>query len=242
MKNIVFCLPAHNEEELMKTCVRQLHDYLLAKDLPFIWKIAILVNGSHDNSWNIALDLANKNPQTIEAFEYSVASKGGAIKNYWNTSEADILTYMDIDLAVSLDNIEDLIAAIEDGADLAVGSRLMKKSKTDRSAIRTITSYGYNILAQLILREKLPDLQCGFKAIKNEVFKKLSPNILEKKWFFDTELVVFAKHYGYKLKALPVNWEEGRYQKRKTKVKLILDSLILTKDLIELKKRIKKSH
>ena len=133
---------------------------------------------------------------------------------------------MDIDLAVSLHNIPNLIKPlIQDNFDLVIGSRLLPRSKTARSALRTFSSKTYNLLSRLILGHNLSDLQCGFKAIKTKPFKHLIPYIKDNKWFFDTELIAFADYFGYRIKEIPVAWQENRYQARKSKVNLINDSI-----------------
>jgi dolichyl-phosphate beta-glucosyltransferase len=239
MKTVVFCLPAYNEEKIMTECTLRLLQYLKSQNYPWQWRINILVNGSNDMSATIAQDLSNQH-EKISACIYSEPGRGQALHRYWTTCEDDILAYMDIDLAVALNNISDLINPIyKNEANLTVGSRLISGSSTNRSILRHIVSHSYSVIAQLILWQKLPDLQCGFKAIDNTTFKEISSYATKKHWFFDTELIVFTKIFNYKVKSVPVDWMEGRFEKRKTKVKLVHDSIKFIKDLIDLKLKLK---
>ncbi|MGI6347598.1 MAG: glycosyltransferase [Patescibacteria group bacterium] len=194
----------------------------------FDWKIVLLLNGTHDQSESIAFNLKNKNKE-IEIFSLPEKGKGNALKKYFNYSSASFLIYMDVDLAVS-----------EDDYDLIIGSRLLKSSQTNRSLLREISSRTYIYLSKLIIKHPFSDLQCGFKGIKKEAWKQISPLILDKYWFFDTELLIFTSRFNFKFKEIPVSWSENRYEKRKTKVKVIRDTWKFIKNLIRLRKRLLK--
>ena len=127
---------------------------------------------------------------------------------------------------------------IKNKADLTIGSRLLPESKIERSFIRELSSQSYNFLSRVILNHNFSDLQCGFKAIKNKTFKKISPHIKGDKWFFDTELVAFTNYFKFRVKEIPVNWSENRYDERKSKVNLLKDSIKFFINLIKLKIRV----
>lgn len=241
-KNTIhFCVPVYNEEKILEQNILKLLNYLKKQNFPFTWKIIIVINGSTDNSLKIAKELASNNKNFIDYFETKKPGRGQALKNYWLINNADILVYMDVDLAVSLENIPNLINPfLGNQADLVIGSRLLSNSKIERSLIRELSSQGYNLLSRLILNHKFSDLQCGFKAVKTEKFKEVASHIKDKKWFFDTELIIFGKHFGWRIKEVPVDWSENRYEKRKSKVNILKDSSKFVVDLIKLRKRIKK--
>ncbi|PKL72191.1 hypothetical protein CVV26_02675 [Candidatus Kuenenbacteria bacterium HGW-Kuenenbacteria-1] len=235
---IEFCLPVHNEEKILKSNVLKLFDYCNNQNFDFIWQIVIINNGSQDNSEKICKELSDKYKK-IKIENIKQAGKGCALKFYWQKSNADIIVYMDIDLAVSLKNIPDLINPItKENYDLTIGSRLLPDSKIKRSFIRELSSQVYNFLSRIILNHNFSDLQCGFKAIRTDIFKKIAPHIKNNEWFFDTELFVFAKYFGYKIEEIPVNWNENRYNQRKSKVNLIKDSIKFLINLIKLKIRL----
>ncbi len=236
---IEFTFPCYNEEQLLqKNCLKFLQ-YLKDQNYHFDWRIILIINGSSDSSEKIALDLEQKNPE-IRAFIIKEKGRGNAIKTYFDQSQADFLIYMDIDMAVSIENTNDLINPfLTENYDVVIGSRLLKISKTERSFIRELSSRTYISLSKIIIKHKFSDLQCGFKGIKKEDWTKISPHIEDRGWFFDTELLLWGQLLGLKIKEIPVNWSENRYEKRKSKVKLVRDSLVFIKKLIQLRKRIK---
>lgn len=230
---IDFCLPAKNEEAILERSARLLEAYLRGICLPASWKIVIIVNGTSDKSREIAEELERENSSVFKSVYLQEEGKGMALKKYFNESAADILVFMDTDLATSLENIPALLEPIfKDDADLVAGSRLLADSKIVRKAMRVFVSKAYNSLSRLILNHGFRDLQCGFKAFKKEVYDRTKPWLQDNRWFFDTEFVVLAKLSGYRVKEIPVEWQENRFITRKSKIKIIQDSWTFLKNLI----------
>jgi glycosyltransferase involved in cell wall biosynthesis len=236
--HIEFCLPVYNEEKIIKNNAERLIDYCLRKNFGFDWKIILINNGSTDRTSQICDSLKS---ERIDACFIEKAGKGGALKEYWKISKADIIAYMDIDLAVSLHNIPALLAPLLDETyDLVIGSRLMADSKIKRSLIREVNSQTYNLFSKVLLGHHFSDSQCGFKAFRRDVIGKVSPYIRDDRWFFDTELIVFADHFGFRIKEIPVDWEENRYDQRKSKTSLLRDGFAFMMNLVKLKFRMSK--
>lgn len=232
------CLPVFNEEEIIGPNVNRLFDYCHKSSFGFDWQIVIINNGSTDRTKEIALKLLS---DRIKYFEIKVPGRGRALREYWLRSESDVLAYMDIDMAVSLDHVADLLAPLVSGeADLVIGSRNLPKSKCQRSFFRDSASKVYIFLLHHLLHCAFSDLQCGFKAVKNDMFKKLSPYLRNDYWFFDTELVVFCSAFHGRIQELAVDWQENRYEKRKSKVAVLRDGVSSLASILALRSRIKK--
>ena len=217
---IDFCLPAKNEELVLKDNVLRLYNFLEQQKNNYTWQIIIIINGSTDDSYNIAKALATEY-SNIKIKNITPGGKGLALKEYFLESEADILTFMDADLATSLEDIPALIKClIKENYDIAIGSRLMAKSITSRSVFRGLSSRLYSKFSKLALKHNFSDLQCGFKAFTRNAVKQIFPLLADNTWFFDTECLILAKSYNYKIKEIAVNWEDNRYFKRKTRTSL----------------------
>lgn len=235
---IEFCLPTHNEEKIIRENVVKLYNFCLNKNYNFLWRIIILDNGSKDKTEEYANELAKKYQDKILVKNIMETGRGRALKKYWLRSEADILAYMDVDLAASLDSLDDLLnPLIDNKADLVIGSRLLPGSKIKRNFLRELSSQSYNFLSRLILGHNFSDLQCGFKAVRTEVFKQYAGHILDNKWFFDTELFYILYFFKKRIIEIPVEWEEERYDQRKSKVKLLRDSFKFIVNLLKLRWR-----
>jgi glycosyltransferase involved in cell wall biosynthesis len=234
-----FCLPAKNEEKILTDNVLKLKEFLTGRSWPFAWHLLIVVNGSHDRSAELAAELARDNPEAIGFLALEGDGKGRAVKAAWLASDADILVMADVDLAVAPESTAALLAPILNGeSDLVIGSRLLPASQTDRSWGRSLSSRGYNFLSRLLLRHDFSDLQCGFKAVRAEVFKALADRIKDDYWFFDTEMVVWAQRLGYRVKEVPVNWRENRYARRASRLNVWTNGWRFLLNLLILRQRL----
>ena len=114
---------------------------------------------------------------------------------------------MDVDLSTDLAALAPLVAPLISGhSDLAIGTRLGRGSRVVRGAKREFISRCYNLILKSTLAAGFSDAQCGFKAIRADVAKRLLPHVADTGWFFDTELLVLAERSGLRIHEVPVDW------------------------------------
>jgi putative flippase GtrA len=125
----------------------------------------------------------------------------------WSISDADVVSYMDVDLSTDLDAFLPLVAPLISGhSDLAIGTRLSRGSAVVRGPKREFISRSYNLLLHTILAARFSDAQCGFKAARTEIVQALLPTVEDEEWFFDTELLLLAERNGLRIHEVPVDW------------------------------------
>lgn len=230
--NIV--VPVYNEQADLSENIAILSTFL-RKNISDDWQITIANNASTDNSLNIARELEKKY-DNVHCIHLDQKGRGRALKKAWNERSADILCYMDADLSTDLTALPHLIDAIKKGAIVATGNRFHRNSIIKRDLKRTLLSKGYSKIARLIVNTKIPDLQCGFKAISKKAKNELLPKIHNNVWFFDSELLILAEKLGYPIAQIPVKWTES---KRKSRVNIIMTVLEYLNNLYSLRKRLK---
>jgi putative flippase GtrA len=114
---------------------------------------------------------------------------------------------MDVDLSTDLDALLPLVAPLVSGhSDLAIGSRLAPGSHVARHPKREIISRSYNAILHAVLATRVRDAQCGFKAARASVVRRLLPAIEDNGWFFDTELLLLAERNGLRIHEVAVDW------------------------------------
>lgn len=178
----------------------------LNENCRFAWEIVIANNASTDRTLDVARQLKEKN-QTLNVVHLEQKGRGRALRKVWTESDADILSYMDVDLSTDLKAFPQLLESLVSGGfDLATGSRLLETSETIRGFKREMISRSYNLLIKSSLHTNFSDAQCGFKAITREATQKLLPLVEDNAWFFDTELLVLAEKLGYRIYDLAVRW------------------------------------
>lgn len=202
-------IPIYNEEAELEQNIVKLYSFLENNLSAYTWHITIADNASTDKSLIIAKDLAGK-LTNVGFIHFDQKGRGGAVKNVWKKSKAEILAYMDIDLSTDLSNFLPLLTHLENDYDIAIGSRLLAKSRVDnRTLKREILSRGYNILIRFAFGTHFSDAQCGFKAVTRAVVIELLPNIVDNAWFFDSELLIVGEKTGFKIYEQPVNWVDN---------------------------------
>jgi glycosyltransferase involved in cell wall biosynthesis len=239
MRKLSVIIPAYNEESIIETSARNVFAFCERNLTEYDWHIIILINGSRDSSPEIALKLAAENGH-FKAVIMPEPGRGRALKRYWSESSAEIVMYMDADLAVDLKAIPHLIKPLSDNiSDLVIGARFHPQSKIIRSLSREIVSRVYNLTARLFLGNLPQDLQCGFKAVRHDIFKKLSDRLIEPDWIFDTELLAWAQKFKYRIGEIPVDWQETRLGKRPSTVNLLTVPQKFIRPLWQLRQRLK---
>src|SRR5215471_19869210 len=209
MSNVEVVLPVLNEEKVLESSVRTLPSYL-RREPDHNWRITIADNGSTDGTLVIARRLAAELPD-VQVMHVEEAGRGRALSQAWLASEADIVSYMDIDLSTGLEAFPWLIDAIDAGlADVTAGTRLGRGTQTTRSLKREVLSRGYVFIIEAMFRAHLQDTQCGFKAISRACARQLLPLTQDTGWFWDTELLLLAAKGGWRVTFLPVRWTEDR--------------------------------
>ena len=198
-------VPVLNEE----TCLRESIDTLAAflRRQHFAATIVIADNGSEDGTPEIGRGLAATHAE-VRYHRLEARGRGLALKAVWGESTAEIVAYMDVDLSTNLGYFPLLIDGFRAGYDVSIGSRLMQASRTRRSLRREVLSRAYNLLVRSLFFHRFSDAQCGFKAIRRDVFLELLPHIKDDHWFFDTEMLLLAERNGYRIFEVPVEWIE----------------------------------
>jgi putative flippase GtrA len=198
-------VPVHNEQASIEHGIRRLHGYL-TESFPLAWRITIADSGSHDATWPIALRLVDELP-AVRVLHIAQKGRGLALREAWESSDAAVLAYMDIDLSTDLAALLPLVAPLVSGhSDLAIGTRLARGARVVRGPKREVISRCYNAIVRTTLRAKFSDAQCGFKAIRRDRAATILPLVKDQGWFFDTELLVLAERSGLRIHEVPVDW------------------------------------
>ena len=200
-------LPVYNEERDLPRSVETLLSFL-PEHLSLPWRITVADNGSTDATLPVAQGLAKQHPQ-VRVVHLPEKGRGRALKQVWLESDADILAYMDVDLSTELTCFPPLVEAVAQGSyHIAIGSRLARGARTRRSLPREVISRGYVGLIRALFWTRFTDAQCGFKAISRSAAQAILPHVQDPFWFFDTELLIIAEKRGFRIKEIPVTWEE----------------------------------
>jgi len=199
-------VPVYNEEATLPRSIERLTVFL-ATHLSRPWRVTIADNASTDGTGAVSRELSAGYPN-VHYYHLPQKGRGRALRAVWLESQADIVSYMDVDLSTDLNHFPQLLEALESGYHVAVGSRLSRDSQVTRAFKREFISRSYNLLIKSLFFTPFPDAQCGFKALTRKAAQAIIPSIENNNWFFDTELLIIASKRGYRIKSVPVKWDD----------------------------------
>jgi glycosyltransferase involved in cell wall biosynthesis len=171
-------------------------------------EIIVVNDGSTDDTAEIVRRYAARSPMVRLVQNPGNHGKGYSVRNGMLNAHGDVLLFSDADLSSPISEAPKLLAAIESGADVAIGSRwLNSKLQTERqSVLRQIFGRMYNLLLRLILGLDYKDTQCGFKAFTRNAAQVIFSAQRIERWGFDAELLFLAKMYRLRVAEVPVEW------------------------------------
>lgn len=207
MASVDIVIPVYNEEHVLAQSIETLRGFL-AQHPEHAWRIVVADNASTDGTLRLAEKLSDEHAE-VSCLHLPQKGRGRALRTAWLGSDADVLSFMDVDLSTDISALPPMVAAITDeGYDIAIGTRLAKGSDTTRSFRRELISRVYNLLIKAMFFTHFSDAQCGFKALSREAAQELLPHTKNDQWFLDTEILILAEKGGYRIKEVPVRWVE----------------------------------
>ena len=231
MVKIVATLPCHNDVTFLEKAVDALKQGLMSYGGDYL--IVIAEDGSTDGSADLAGTLASSDPSVVHIHDERKLGRGRALMNAWERFDGEIYAYIDCDLATDMRFFPQMIGYIEEGCDLATGSRYVEGAVTTRPFLRGIASRAYNWIIRLVFNDGIRDHQCGFKAFSRAMVVHILNESGDDDWFWDTEAIVLARRGGFKLVEFPVMWKEKKGNRTPLK-RLLKDVWIHGKGMVKL--------
>lgn len=230
-------IPAYNEEGNVKRGVLySVNDYL--KKQKYSWEVIVVDDGSKDETAKLVEKFVEKH-KGFKLLRQPHRGKGSTVIAGVLASKGEIVLFTDMDQATPIDQIEKLLAKLEKGYDIAIGSRVGREGAP---LIRKTMAYGFSVLRNIVLRLPFKDTQCGFKAFKKtaaeDIFSRMKvfgerteTQGASVSAGFDLETLYIARKLGLKTAEVPIIWhhQEG------TKVNPIKDSWEGLRDLFRVR-------
>ncbi len=190
-------IPVNNEENRIHDCLSQ-----LTRSIPEDYEIIVTADGCTDRT----VEIAKLFPVKIVTFCERLG-KGGGILNAIRYAKGEAIVITDVDLSVSPNNIPNLVNALR-GSDVVLGSRNLAGSviKIKPPLHRVFLGRAFNWIFRRLFNIRVFDTQCGFKAVRREVFKDLSNDLNVDGFAFDAALVVKAHKKGFQIVEIPIVW------------------------------------
>src|SRR5579859_3163238 len=199
-------VPAYNERLRIGGTLERIVEHLKAQN----WNAEIVVvnDGSRDDTNEVVSRYAAEHPQIRLIQNPGNQGKGYAVRNGMLNARGQVLLFTDADLSSPISEAHKLFAALEKGADVAIGSRWLDPSlQFQRQSLkRQIMSRTFNIFTRAVLTFPYHDTQCGFKAFTQRGARMIFPLQKINRWGFDAEIIYLAHHLKLEVAEVPVAW------------------------------------
>jgi glycosyltransferase involved in cell wall biosynthesis len=204
--NLSIVIPAYNEELRLRPTLNRVLNFIRLQ----AWDAEVIVvdDGSRDRTADIVRQHAESNGIVRLVQNPGNRGKGFSVRNGVLNARGQIILFTDADLSSPIEEAPKLLAAIEAGADIAIGSRWMRSElQTKRqSVVRQVLGRVFNLLLRIVLRLDFKDTQCGFKAFRRAAAKAVFSLQRIERWGFDPEILFLARQAGFKTVEVPVRW------------------------------------
>lgn len=134
--------------------------------------------------------------------------KGAALRLALPFAKGNIIVQMDADYQFMPYEIPKLIKPLQNGYDVALGSRYVEGGKAEKGSVTKLRRYGIFILSfltSIFSMQRIPDMPAGFKAFKTPVLKDIDMQVNH--YGYEAEVIIKAAQKGYKIANVPITYK-----------------------------------
>ncbi|HEV2272972.1 MAG TPA: dolichyl-phosphate beta-glucosyltransferase [Acidobacteriaceae bacterium] len=219
-------IPAFNEESRISNALAEVLRCVHERR----WRAEILVvdDGSTDGTAAIVRAVAASHPEVRLLENPENRGKGYSVRHGVLSASGDMVLFTDADLSAPMEEADFLFSALQQGADIAIGSRWLERNRqtVKQPLYRQLFGRCFNAITRVIMGLPFADTQCGFKAFRRPVAQTIFQLQRIERWGFDPELLFIALKRGYKIREVPVTWghdERSRISYLKDGLKMLED-------------------
>jgi dolichol-phosphate mannosyltransferase len=201
-------LPTYNEAANVAPIVEAAR-----RHLPADAHVLVVDDNSPDGTGAIADGLAAADPRVEVLHRAAKEGLGPAyIAGFRHAlaAGADLVLQMDADFSHDPADLPRLLAAVRDGADLAIGSRYVAGGGvSDWSLLRRVVSRGGGIYASTVLGVPTRDLTGGFKCHRRAVLEAIDLGaVTSKGYVFQVEMTYRTLRAGFTVREVPIHFRD----------------------------------
>jgi dolichol-phosphate mannosyltransferase len=219
-------IPTYNEKECVAAIVEAVRDAVP------LATVMVVDDSSPDGTGAIADQLAARDGQVRVLHRPGKEGLGAAYLQAFAIALAegwDRVVQMDADFSHDPRDVPRLLAALEQGADLAVGSRYVAGGGTQNWGLgRRIISRGGGGYARLALGVTVHDLTAGFKAWKAQTLRGIALGAVDARGYgFQIEMTFRAVRNGFRVEEVPILFVDRRVGSSKMSGSIFFEALTL---------------
>ena len=234
-------IPVVNGASTISDTIRDVATFLAGVGRPA--EILVVDDGSDDGTDRLAREAGARAPVPVLVLRHeSNRGKGAAVRTGMASARGDFRLFLDADLAYPAPEIASILEILEQGADVAVASRVHPESRyVIRPSFfrylytRHVSGRLFNWLVRLVLLPGISDTQAGLKGFRASAAEKLFGAWAPDGFGFDLAILARARRLGLSVVEVPVTF---RYDREPTTLRFLADTARMLRDLAEVRVRI----
>lgn len=210
MKKLSVIIPAYNEERRIGKTLDSVSAFLQKQ--PYVSEILVVNDGSKDRTAQVVAGFAKSLSNLTLVDNKENHGKGWVTKQGMLQATGDVRLFMDADNSTTIDEMVPMLAFLEQGYDVVIGSIEVQGAKINehaqwyRRALGHWSKYLIRIVAGLW---DIHDTQRGFKLFSGRAAEQVFSRLTVDRFGFDIEILAVAKKLGFKIKEFPVVWNNA---------------------------------
>lgn len=232
--NLSVVVPAYNEEKRIANPLDQVVHYLRSHFDQ--WELIYSDDGSTDGTYAKLRKLKEKYPEIKIVGVSQNRGKGSAVRVGMAAATGNIVLFSDTDFSTPIEETERLFQLLEDGYDVAIGSRGLSDSKVEvhQAWPREMMGKLFNTLLRSLLPLDFMDTQCGFKMFSRKAVDIILPKMHLDGFAFDVEMLIIAQANRLRIAEVPVIWRNVL----DSRVHPIRNSMEMIRDVLKVRHRL----
>jgi glycosyltransferase involved in cell wall biosynthesis len=221
---LTIVIPAYNEQARIEGTLERVLSCVRTRK----WDAEVVVvdDGSIDETLSIVQRWTTLDERVKLIKNDGNRGKGYSVRNGLLQAMGEVVMFTDADLSAPIEEAERLFAALDAGADVAIGSRWLDKQKQTlhQPLYRRFFGRRFNWVTRRVISLPFEDTQCGFKAFKRDAAQTIFRLQTVERWGFDPEILFIACKLKYHVVEVPVTWghdERSRISYLKDGIKML---------------------
>lgn len=224
-------VPAYDEVDRIAESARRILAYLDAQ--PYAWELIFVLDGGRPGSADALAPVIQQRSNVRVLDNGTNRGKGYSVRAGAHAARGSAVAFIDADLSIPIESVAALLEALDRGADVAIGSRVLAASSVSGPQPMLRQSMGslFNVFVRTVALPGLRDTQCGFKGFRREAAARIFALQRLDRFGFDVEVLFLARRMGLTIAEIPVTcvYHGG------SSVSRVGDALTMARDVVRVR-------